>query len=213
MKSINWKMFVGIALLLMGGLTLLDTLNIIPGLDNVWTWMVAAVFALAGGAFFYALIIDREQNWWAIIPGMALVGLCLTIITGSIRLIDDFSGSVFLGSIAVAFWIVYLINQKNWWGIIPGGVLTTLALIASPLGWGVYAGVLFFLGLSATFALLALLPKGGEKFSWPWIPAAVLFALASVLALSAESLLQYLWPLGLILAGVFMIGRTFLKKA
>lgn len=214
MKSINWKMILGIGLLLIGSLTLLDTFNLIPGLENLWPWMIASVFCLAGAAFLYAMIIDRQANWWAVIPGMALLGLGLTIVVSSIFWLDNLSGSVFLGSISAAFWIVYLMNRKNWWGIIPGGVLATLALIAGPMGiLDEYSGVLFFLGLSATFALVALLPKGGEQMSWPWIPAAILFALASVIAMSAENILQYLWPVGLILAGLIMVGRTIFKKA
>jgi hypothetical protein len=213
MKTINWKMILGIGLLLIGSLTLLDTFNLIPGLENLWTWMIAAIFCLAGAVFLYALIIDRQENWWAVIPGMVLLGLALTIVVSSIRWLDDLSGSIFLGSISAAFWIVYLMNRKHWWGIIPGGVLATLALIAGATGaFAAYSGVLFFLGLSATFALVALLPKGGERMSWPWIPAGVLFALASVIAMSAENILQYLWPVGLILAGLIMVSRTIFKK-
>ncbi len=43
MKSINWKMFLGIGLLLLGSLTLLDTFNLIPGMENLWTWMIAGI--------------------------------------------------------------------------------------------------------------------------------------------------------------------------
>ena len=70
MKTINWKMIVGIGLLLLGSLTLLDAFNLIPGIENLWTWMIAAVFCLAGAVFLYALILDRQENWWAVIPGM-----------------------------------------------------------------------------------------------------------------------------------------------
>lgn len=214
MKTINWKMIVGIGLLLLGSLTLLDAFNLIPGIENLWTWMIAAVFCLAGAVFLYALILDRQENWWAVIPGMVLLGLGLTIVASSFRWLDNLSGSIFLGSIGAAFWFVYLMNRKHWWGIIPGGVLATLALVAGADGvLAGYSGVLFFLGLSATFALVALLPNGGERMSWPWIPAAVLFALASVIALSAENMLQFLWPVGLILAGLIMVGRTIFKKA
>jgi hypothetical protein len=214
MKTINWKMIVGIGLLLLGSLTLLDTFNLIPGMENLWTWMIAGIFGLAGAVFLYAVVIDRQENWWAVIPGMVLLGLGLTIVASSFRLLDNLIGSIFLGSISAAFWIVYLMNRKHWWGIIPGGVLATLALVtgADDVLAG-YTGVLFFLGLSATFALVALMPKGGEKMSWPWIPAAVMFALASVIAISAENMLQYLWPVGLILAGLIMVGRTIFKKA
>ena len=61
MKSINWRMLIGVGLLLLGGLTLIDTFDLVPGLDNLWSWIIAAVFALAGGAFLYALIIDRGR--------------------------------------------------------------------------------------------------------------------------------------------------------
>ncbi|MCD4672719.1 MAG: hypothetical protein K8R77_08655 [Anaerolineaceae bacterium] len=213
MKTLNWKMILGIGLLLLGGLTLLDTFNLIPGMENVWGWTMACVFGLGGAAFLYALTIDRQENWWAVIPGMELLGLGLTIAVSAFPGLEQLGGMIFLGSISAAFWIIYLMSHNHWWSIIPGGVLATLAVVAGAEGvLSAYSGVVFFLGLSLTFALLALLPTGDVKMKWPWIPAAVLFALASVLALSAENLLQYLWPVGLILVGLYLVGRTFLKK-
>lgn len=213
MKSFNWKLLLGIGLLLIGGLTLLDTFGFIPGMKNIWEWVMAAIFALGGAAFLYALLMDNQGNWWAAIPGMVLLGLGLTIAVSAFPALDNLSGLVFLGSISAAFWIIYVLNHDHWWGIIPGGVLATLAIIAGSEGvLSEYAGVVFFLGLSLTFALLAVLPTGNVRMKWPWIPAAALFALASVIALSAENLLRYLWPVGMILAGLFMVGRTFFQK-
>jgi hypothetical protein len=213
MKSLNWKMIVGIGLLLLGGLTLLDSLNVIPAMSSVWEWVLACIFGLGGASFLYALVADRQQNWWAAIPGMVLLGLCATFIISFFPRLGDLAGGAFLASISAAFWIVYLLDRKKWWGIIPGGVMATLAVVAAAGSrLGEFSGVLFFLGMSLTFAVLALVPVNDTHMKWPWIPAAALFALASMLALSAENLLQYLWPVGLILVGLFLVGRNFFFK-
>lgn len=213
MKSYNWKMIAGILLLLLGGLTLLDTFNLIPGLNNIWEWLMAGVFLLGGGAFLLALRNDRQQNWWAAIPGMVLLGLGLTILVSAFPALEDLGGMIFLASIGAAFWLVYGMNHNHWWAIIPGGVLFTLALVSGiEDSFRLDGGAVFFLGLSLTFALLALLPTGNVRWNWPWIPAAVLFALGAVLALSAENMLQFLLPVGLIIAGLYLVARTFMKQ-
>jgi hypothetical protein len=74
---------------------------------------------------------------------------------------------------ALAFALVYLNNNRQWWAIIPAGALGSVALL-------IWAEVLFhrwdstpllMLGFAATFTVLYLLPpeRGGKR--WALYPA------------------------------------------
>jgi hypothetical protein len=39
--------------------------------------------------------------------------------------------ALFLAALSLAFWAVYLTRREQWWAIIPGGALATLALVAA----------------------------------------------------------------------------------
>ena len=70
--------------------------------------------------FLVAFLIDRKNNWWALIPAWVM-GL-LTIIV----LITDFVqgeaiGTLVLWGIGLPFLVVYLTDRTRWWALIPAG--------------------------------------------------------------------------------------------
>jgi hypothetical protein len=211
MKSVNWQALVGLALLLFGGLFLLQTLNLLP--QGGWMWSVPFI---AGGGAFLVVLTRGRQNWWAAIPGIVLVFLGALIALSELvpGFSDNIGGAFFLGGIALAFLVVYLMDRSNWWAIIPMGVLSTLVVVTLLDNIsGFETGSVFFLGLAFTFALVAILPNGEGRMSWPWIPALVLFALGGLLSIGAESMMAYVFPAALILVGVYMLtGPLFRKK-
>lgn len=213
MKPNSWRYFIGALLVLVGGLTLLQSLNLITLQGNLWLFFFGALFAMGGLAFIFVLFSNRE-SWWAAIPGIILLSLGLMMILMSLFPgFEPYGGTFFLAGIGAAFWVVYFTNRTNWWAIIPGGTLLTLALISIPkLSDGLETGGIFFLGLAATFALLAFLPSRDQKLNWAWIPAAVLFIMGAVMALSAGGVAGYIWPVALICAGIFLLVRALLPK-
>ncbi len=99
------RIFGGIALILVGGLFLIQQIFHLPfHLGGVW---VAAVFALAGAVFLYVLATRRE-NWWAAIPGFVLVGPGRAHCRGRVLpcFCGNFGGTLFLGFIGLAFLVV-----------------------------------------------------------------------------------------------------------
>ncbi len=206
MKPVSWKIIIGLLLTVVGGLALLQTFGVIPSEGKVWDIMLPACFLAGGIAFLYVLIANKS-NWWAAIPGFTLVGLALLIGSHLIPGFGPYSAGVFLAFIGVGFWVIYLLDFQKWWAIIPGGALLSVgALVAFGQ---VY---LLFLGLAVTFALLAILPNGAKRMTWPWIPAGVLGIMGISFLWAEGGVLNYVGPGLLIAGGLGLIMYTVIKK-
>jgi len=212
MKRFDFRLLMGAALVLLGGLLLLEQAGILKGASSLF-W--GAILWVAAGYFFYIFFQSPQGRWWAIIPAMALLGM-----GGSSILPHVFSGlggGLFLGALGVAFFVVYFTDRARWWGIIPGGVLLTLGLVATVDEFsglaGLNSGSLFFIGLGLTFLLVALLPNPAGQMQWAYIPALVLFLLGAFLGnQTTVGLAAYFWPAALIVAGLLVVLGFFIKK-
>lgn len=215
MKSSTMRVFFGVALIVIGGLFLVKEIFDLP--FHLGGVMIATIFALAGAAFLFVLANNRD-NWWAAIPGMVLMGLAALIGSSEFfpAFAEKFGGSLFLGFIGLAFLLVYLVRRDNWWAIIPMGVMLTLSLVAGLGSYnGMASGAVFFLGIAATFAVVGLMPIWHNE-KWPWIPAGICAVLGTMLMIGSGAFLNsvagLVWPIILVVAGGFLIARTFLKK-
>ncbi len=215
MRPIFWRIILGAFLLVIGVVTLLQTLNVVNFEGGFWPIFFAILFLVAGLAFLWGLFQNRT-NWWAAIPGMTLLSIGLLIIINEVvPAFAPLGGSLVLGGIGLSFWLVYLMAPQNWWAIIPGGTMVTLAVVAGVGSTsGADGGGILFLGLAVTFGLLALLPVGGRKMAWPWIPAAVCLVLGILISVSsAGGAANFIWPVALILLGIFFLTRNLFKKS
>ncbi len=218
MKPYNWRLVIGLFLLAFGVLALLQSFNVIQLSGSLWGLVPAAIFLLGGWAFLNVLEVDRKQ-WWALIPGiiLAAIGLLILISTLFPRIGEAIGGLIVLGGIGAAFWGVYLMDRRNWWAIIPAGTLTTLGIISlfPTLGVesvnGLSMGGLFFLGLAATFFLVAVLPPRDESRAWAYFPAGGLLFMAVLLMFFGGGPLNYVWPVVLILTGMYFLARSIFK--
>jgi hypothetical protein len=214
MKGSFWRFIAGAMLLLFGAIALLQNFNVINIGNNLWGLLMAIIFFGAGTAFISVLIANR-LNWWAAIPGTTL--MAIGVIIAIPLLFPGFNssllGTIFLAAIGLSFWLVYFISPSNWWAIIPGGALFTLAAIAgfSDVN-GFETGSLLFIGLAMTFALVALLPANGQHMTWPWIPAGILFVFGALILFNTSQWGRYLWPVMLIVVGAVIILRPRLHR-
>lgn len=202
MRRVDWRIIVGILLILAGAISLLEKVGIIPpGID-----LFGAIIGFGGGAaFLYAFLKNPRARWWAAIPAFTLLGLGVAGL-----LPQGLDGLAFLGGIGLAFWAVYLTNTQHWWAIIPGGVLLTLAAISglSETMGRVDTGSIFFLGLGLTFLLVALL----ARHNWAYIPAVLLLLLAGALGLGLGGMLDWLWIGVLFLAGLVLVLAALIRR-
>ena len=210
-KWLESRVLWGSFLILAGLLFLLQNVFNLPLGGLFW----AALLAL-GGLLFISVYLNNRQHWWALIPGFTLLGVAATVFVNNFfPLLDDISGGLFvLGGIGLAFVAVYLSDRRNWWAIIPAGVMLTLAAISvlDQLFIGFDSGGLLFLGLALTFVLVALLPNQQGQMKWAWYPAAVLAVIGLIIAAASQNLFRYFWPLILILGGLALILRTLIAR-
>lgn len=209
MKRFDVRAIGGILLIVVGVLLLLQNIGIFVGVVAlIW----ALIFAAGGLIFLYMFLTNRTQ-WWAIIPGFALLGLAALIALDEFfpRVGDILGGTLFLGGIGLAFWVIYFLKREFWWAVIPGGVMFTLALIAGldSVFEGLETGGVLFLGLGLTFGLLSFVPTPQGRMKWALIPAAVLLVMGLLITAATTGLLNYLWPIALILAGLYLLFRLF----
>ena len=187
-----------ILLIAVGALFLAGNLGWLRGADE-WLW--GLLFA-GGGATFLAWFVHDRQQWWALIPGSALLGLSAAVLGGS------FGGALFLALLGTGFAATYWLERGRWWAIIPGGVLLTLGMVAwlEVIFPRFDGGWLFFLGLAATFGSLYVLPEHEGRQRWAIYPALATLALALAILVSG-AVTGVVVPLLLIGTGAFLLWR------
>ncbi len=197
----------GSLLVAVGILFLLESLQILA-LGATW----AVLFIAAGLTFGYTFLENRE-SWWATIPAMALlsVGALIGIDAVFPRLGNLLGGSIILGGLALSFWIIYVATSyEQWWAIIPGGVLLSLALgvAVEPFIQGDVFAAFFLLGVALTFALVYLLPTADQRMGWALFPAGGV-AIVGLIVLSVTTRFAGLvWPGLLIAAGAYILLKN-----
>jgi len=212
LKIISSRVFWGLVLVIGGALLLLDTFGVFKGSDLFWT-----IISAIAGVLFLSVYFTNHAHWWALIPGIIFLAIAATI--GLNAFLPGFSaanlgGTIVLGGIGLSFLLVYLAEHRNWWAIIPAGVMATLAVVAVLDAGSAKAasGGIFFLGLGVTFGLVAVLPTSVGQMRWAWIPAAILGIFGLLILLAAEAYINYVWPSALILAGLLLVIRSVVRK-
>jgi len=200
----------GLLLVAAGVIFLLDNIGIIT-LD--WEMLIGPLFGIGGLVFLIVFIMDKK-DWWALIPGFVLIGIGIIIFMSQNMesMAELWGGAVFLGLLGLAFLLVYLSHRNNWWAIIPGGVLLTMAGVTLLPDEGVLAGGVFFLGMAATFGLVWILPKPAGKLNWALYPAGILALIGILVILGATNLIDFVWPVALLIGGGYILYRALRKK-
>ena len=203
-KKVDPAIVGGLVLILTGALYLLQEMGF---LDNVGDVFWGAVFLAAGLLFLFAFFTG---SWWAAIPGCVLTGIgALILLPDSL---EGYGGALFLGAIALSFWLVYLTApRERWWGIIPAGVLTTLAVVTflPELVGAIATGSIFFFGLALTFLLVALL----ARMPWAYYPAAALALVGLLTVFALGDIANYAWAVALIGGGGYLVFRALRRPS
>lgn len=195
-------------LIILGGVLLLE--YFVDDL-SMWAWVI---FLAAFGLGFFALYAtDRTQK------GHLIPAYVLLVIAGLLVLLDfdilygDAVALYALTAIALPFLYVYLRNRKMWWALIPA---YTMFVVAGLIG---LESIDFFTGETATsYIMFAIaLPflfvyARNTKMWWALIPGGIM-AIIGIAFLLTEDIGRYIGPGIIILVGVWILFRAFIRPA
>ena len=113
---------------------LIDTLKIaglltLLELDVLNDPFIATYVLLAVALPMLVAFLFNRANWGLLIPAYVLlaIGVMVPLIELEV-LTDTLIAAYVLFAVAIPFFVVYLRNSKNWWALIPGGILAVIAI-------------------------------------------------------------------------------------
>ncbi len=93
------------------------------------SWVAAFVLGSIALPFLYVYLSTGRTQWWFLVPAYVLVaiGIMVPMLDGGI-LDDELVPAYVFFVIALPFYVVYTLNRKLWWALIPAGVMTIMGL-------------------------------------------------------------------------------------
>lgn len=156
MNMNRWSLFWGILLIGGGALALANQLGYIDELSpTLWMFVFAAisVFALVSYA------TSGWTQWGWLFPAGVFGGLAVTIALLEAGVDNAAIGSPLFFGLLIPFAAAYLTDRtRNWWALIPGGIMLFLALTTLLVdnAGGEWVGAVFLLLLALTFLFVYL---------------------------------------------------------
>jgi hypothetical protein len=203
------RLIWGAALIAIGAFFLAQQFGLFGALQLPF-WAFA--FGLLGVIFLITFIADRQQ-WWALIPGCIMLGVAALIVNDQNEFVtDQQAGALFLFSIAVPFLLIYVFDRRQWWALIPGGVLSVIALItfvSSGSVNGQVVAAILLLGLAAVFAVLRFVTRSNPYMGWATWVAIILAAIGALVLLTGPVATAVVGPAILIGLGLILLARVY----
>ena len=122
-RTEKWLLIISYAMLAVAGLLTFLTLGVL--VDSYVATYVLLTIAIP---FLVAFLFNRT-NWGLLIPFYVLlvIGIMVPLLELGV-LNDTLVATYVLLAIAIPFFIVYIRNTKNWWALIPGGILAVIGI-------------------------------------------------------------------------------------
>jgi len=155
-----WALIPAYVLLAIAAMIGLTEWHILP--DALIATYVLVAIALP----FIVVFLRDRTNWWALIPAYVLVvvGIMVALIDANVLGALMIPAYVMF-AIAIPFFVVYLSNPKEWWPLIPAGILAVIgsAFILSA-GAARYLGAVALIGAGVFILLRQFLhPKSADE--------------------------------------------------
>lgn len=201
-QSLIW----GSVLILIGVLLVMDLyIELSP-----WVW--AGVLAAAGLAAFGLYFTDRSDKSM-LLATYVLWTIALLVIFVTLDILrDDAIAFYVLVVIALPFLAVFLLNRAQWWALIPAYVLLAIALMLGLTELGILDDLLIPAYVLFTIAIpFFVVYARDRKLWWALIPGGVL-AIIGIAFLIAEAAFEYIGALVLILIGLGILARGFIRR-
>lgn len=188
----------------------LATLSDLAGLPG---W-VATLIGFLGSSLPFVYIFFKlgfREGWWALIPAGVIGAWGLGSVLGALGLSAPLVSLIGFWGSAVPFLLIFASDRKkNWWALIPGGVMAFMGVVTSlgALVGEAWTATFILWGIALIFVAIFLVDRSN---AWALIPAGVM----AVVGLALSPAVPSLWvigPVALILLGVIAVVRTVLGK-
>lgn len=169
-------------------------------LAAAWTWRLVERRAGAGGGAG-----RRARHRLFVVVGFGLFA-ALTL--------DRLAGAAFLACAALLFRLLLGVpgrdpRRATGYTLLTGLFATLAATAAADALWPRWeSGVVFFLGMTATFTVVYLLPRARGGARWALWPAMAWAVLTLIVNDPSGGLARWMLPLGLIGAGIVLLGYS-----
>ena len=122
-RSQWWALIPAYVLLAVAAMVLLSETALLPAAFE-------ATFILTAIALPFLVIYLRDRTrWWSLIPAYVLLSIGIMVLLEDLRILTDYLVPAYIMFvIAIPFLIVYFRNPKQWWPLIPGGIMTAFGL-------------------------------------------------------------------------------------
>lgn len=202
--------------LIWGGLMIVGgVMMLVQQVTDVSPWVWVTVLGVFG---FVALVLGLGErfDWPLLLTSYIVFAIAGLITLVTVGWLDNESPAFYvLGAVALPFFVLFLVDRSQWWGLIPGYVLLAVSimiyLIVNDLlrDLMVPAYILFAIALPFFVVFIADFRRW-----WALIPAGILsiLGLAFFLSTGFLYLINYIGAAVLIGLGIVVLARVILKK-
>jgi len=182
MKVNRSSLFWGILLIFGGGLALAQQMGYLDQLpESIWMWIFGFVSLMS----FLSYALSGFKDWGWLFPAGVFGGLAVTIALAVNNVDSAAVGSPLFFGLLIPFTAAYLTDRsRNWWALIPGGVMLFLAmttLLVDNIG-GEWIGSMFLFLIALAFFAVYL---NNRSRNWALIVAYIMFVLSIAPAMAS----------------------------
>jgi hypothetical protein len=196
-----------------GGLLILfGVMALAQTFTDISAWVWAVVLGISGLVVFAVYLSDRASKA-LLIPVYVLwvVAIFLVLLTLDI-LQDAFVATFVLTAVAIPFIVAFLLDRSRWAFLIPAYVLLVIGLMVPLLESGILTDILIpaYVMISIAIPFFAVYLWNRQNW-WALIPAGILLIIGFAFLL-AEAAVELIIPTVLILVGIGILLRQFLRR-
>ena len=185
------------------------------------------IIAATGVPFLVLYLLDRSRRWAIVTAAIIAVLACLPLVNALMESHSvELGGLAFFALISLCFFSLLLFSRKNWWAIIPGGIMASLGvavlveilvphqhqpsyIVQGKLLWDPLIWVLF-LCFAAPFAVLWLMRKTYPT-GWAIYPAAGWLALAVLSFIEGPRFADFWLATMLLVTGIVLLAALIVR--
>ncbi len=177
---------------------------------TAWAWV--AVLTVAGLGIF-GIYLSNRTEWGLLIPAYvmwAVAALIALIELGILR--DEPIATFVLTAIALPFLVGYLRNREQWGLLIPAYVLLAVGVMVWLIGLGILNDLLIpaYVMFAVAIPFLVVFSRNSQHW-WALIPGGIM-TIIGLSFLIAEAAVGYIIPAVLILTGIWILVRQYIRR-